>query len=181
MATARELRELHDRLIAELGEQPGGTMIEVLERMATRDDLAHLATTRDLHDLETRIDARFDREGRRIAREISELRQDMASSREDTASQFGGVRGEMASLREDMASQFAVVRAESASLRENTASQFAALRAESASSREDMAVQFGAMRHELAELMVSRQTVVFTVIATIATLAAVIVGVVAIV
>lgn len=138
MATARELRELHDGLIGTLGEQAGGTMIDVLEQMATRDDLALLATRRDLQDLETRIDARFDREGRSVASEISAVRVEMTT-------QFG-------SVREDMAAQ-----------------------------REDMATQFASVRHDLADVMVSRQTVVLTVIATIATLAAVIVGVVAVV
>lgn len=103
MATARELRQLHDQLSGALGESAGSTMIEVLEQMATREDLALLATRRDLEDLETRIDARFDREGRRVASEISAVRVDMTS-------QFASVRAEMTSVRKDMATQFASVR-----------------------------------------------------------------------
>lgn len=66
-------------------------MIDVLDQMATREDLALLATQRDVEDLEARIDARFDREGSRVTSEISAVRVEMAT-------QFASVRQDLAGV-----------------------------------------------------------------------------------
>jgi hypothetical protein len=103
MATANERRHLHERLVGALGEEAAATLIEVLAQTATRDDLAPLATRRDLDELEARIDARFDREGRRVAEALAGVRVEIAEG-------LASGRVEIASAREDAAVHFGLIR-----------------------------------------------------------------------
>ncbi|MGY6502485.1 MAG: hypothetical protein ACXIVQ_16490 [Acidimicrobiales bacterium] len=153
MAVTENARhKLYQRLESVIGPDEADTIMELLPPVGW----SQVATKDDLHQLEARVDTRFDALETSLRSEIaslgSELRSDTGTLRSDMVILGSELRSDIGTLRTELVTLGSELRSDIGTLRTELVTQGSELRSDMEALRSDMVTQGSELRHDIGTL-----------------------------